>query len=57
MIRTKRAPKIPFVLLLGWGGQVGEDKMAAQGGVDSVVEKPIDILGLLEVISKVVRKG
>ena len=55
--REKAVPKTPFVLLTGWGGQVEEDKMAAQNGVDAVVEKPIDILGLLEVIRKVVRKS
>ncbi len=53
----KDVPKTPFVLLTGWGAQVAEDKMAAQNGVDAVVEKPIDILGLLEVIRKVVRKS
>lgn len=55
--REKGVPKTPFVLITGWGAQVGEDEMAAQSGVDAVVEKPIDILGLLEVISEVVRKS
>jgi CheY-like chemotaxis protein len=55
--REKGMPKTPFVLITGWGGQVAEDKMAAQNGVDAVVEKPIDILALMEVIGKVVRKS
>ena len=55
--REKGMPKTPFVLITGWGGQVAEDKMAAQSGVDAIVEKPIDILGLLEVIGEVVRKS
>ncbi len=42
--------KTPFVLLTGWGGQVTDKNVLAENGVDTVVEKPIDLLGLLATI-------
>lgn len=48
-------PKIPFVLLTGWGGQVDSEKMA-ETGVDTVVEKPVDIPRLLHVVRDLVRR-
>ncbi len=53
----KGMPKTPFVLITGWDREATEDSMAAQSGVDVIVQKPIDILELLEVISDVVRKS
>jgi len=46
--------KIPFILLTGWGGQLGEERKIAECGVDAVVEKPVDIPGLLSVMEDVV---
>jgi len=53
LLRTcldRSVPKIPFVLLTGWGGQVAEEKRIQESGVDMVVEKPVDIVSLLKII-------
>ncbi|GEM_PF-602471 len=48
--------KVPFIMLTGWGDQSGEEEKMAKGGVDAVVEKPVDVERLLEVIRQVVEK-
>lgn len=48
--RERGLPKVPFVLLTGWGGQVIEQRCIEESGVDVVVEKPIDLTSLLKVI-------
>ncbi len=53
----KGISKTPFVLITGWGGQVAEDKMAAESGVDAIIEKPIDLLALMEVIGELAPKS
>ncbi len=52
--------KTPFVLVTGWGGQREEREEMDAGGVDGVLEKPVDIGKLTEVIQELVgprRKG
>ena len=46
--------KTPFILLTGWGGQVTDNDALAENGVDTVVEKPIDLVGLLKTIRRLV---
>jgi PAS domain S-box-containing protein len=46
----RRIAKPPFVLVTGWGSQVGEKAKMLQSGVDAVVEKPVDIPRLWSVI-------
>jgi len=45
--------KTPFILLTGWGGQKTEAAKIAESGVDAVVEKPINISEILELIQEV----
>jgi len=45
-------PKTPFILLTGWGGQKTEAEKIAESGVDAVVEKPINIGNLREIVRK-----
>lgn len=52
--------KTPFVLVTGWGGHIDEHEELDAGGVDRVLEKPVDIGKLTEVIQELVvqrRKG
>jgi two-component system, cell cycle sensor histidine kinase and response regulator CckA len=43
-------PKLPFILLTGWGGQLEERAKMRESGVDAVVEKPLDPSRLQSVI-------
>lgn len=45
--------KVPFILLTGWGDQAREKAKVAESGVDAIVEKPVGIFHLLEVIREV----
>ncbi len=42
--------KTPFILLTGWGGQRTEAQKIAESGVDAVIEKPINIRHMREII-------
>lgn len=53
-MNNKKA-KIPFVLLTGWGGQINEGEKIIDCGVDRVVEKPVILSKLLEVVRDVVK--
>ena len=50
----RQIPKIPFLLLTGWGGQSLGTDMIKPSGVDGILEKPVDIRRLFEMIRKVV---
>ncbi len=52
--KAKAVPKPPFILLTGWGGQVDQQAKIAESGVDAVVEKPMDIPRLLDVVRELV---
>jgi CheY-like chemotaxis protein len=49
-------PKVPFILLTGWGGQMDETDKISESYVDEVLEKPIDIPDLVEIIGRVVSR-
>jgi len=49
-------PKIPFILLTGWGGQKTETEKIAESGVDAVVEKPINMGNLRKMIQEMCDK-
>jgi len=49
-------PKIPFILLTGWGDQFEPEKML-ESGVDAVLQKPTDFAGLMRVIRELVEKS
>jgi PAS domain S-box-containing protein len=51
---AKGVSKTPFVLLTGWGGQALEEEKIRESGIDSLLEKPIDIKKLLNVMSRLV---
>jgi CheY-like chemotaxis protein len=53
---AKGLPKPGFIILTGWGGQSSEKQKIATSGVDAVLEKPVDIAKLLDVISDVTDK-
>ncbi|MGB6064759.1 MAG: PAS domain S-box protein [Desulfomonilaceae bacterium] len=53
--KEKGLPKIPFVLLTGWAGQFNEEEKMIESGVDAIVEKPVDITKLMEIIRDVVK--
>jgi CheY-like chemotaxis protein len=42
--------KPKFIILTGWGGQSAEQERIAASGVDAVVEKPVDMAKLLDVV-------
>lgn len=48
----KDIAKPPFILLTGWGGQISQDELYRHTHVDRVVEKPIKIDKLLEIIQE-----
>lgn len=47
-------PKTPFILLTGWGGQLDEQEKIRESGVDLVVEKPVGVVKLLELVRNLV---
>ena len=49
----KGVAKTPFVLITGWNDQAAEKEKLIENGVDAVLEKPIDLYRLLEVIHQV----
>ena len=51
---AKGVPKTPFVLLTGWGGQELEEEKIQDSGIDSLLEKPVDIKKLLDVMGRLV---
>ncbi len=47
-------PKIPFILLTGWGGQIDEVDKVRDCGIDRIVEKPAEVTALLEIVRELV---
>jgi PAS domain S-box-containing protein len=45
-------PKPPFILLTGWGGQYRETERIEKSGVDEILNKPVEITKLLEVVRR-----
>ncbi len=52
----KGIPRKPFILLTGWGGQVEEEELIEKAGVDRVLEKPVDIVKLLQVAHELMQE-
>ncbi len=53
----RQTPKPPFVILTGWNDKSGDREQIMESGVDQVIQKPIDLLRLVEAISQLVQKG
>jgi PAS domain S-box-containing protein len=53
LCRERDIPKVPFILLTGWGGQALEQAKLAESGVDALVEKPISVKKLLQSVREV----
>ena len=53
--REREAPKTPFILLTGWGGQNAEKEKIAESSVDHIIEKPIEINRLIRVMESLVQ--
>ncbi len=54
--KEKSVPKTPFILLTGWAGQFDEEQKMIESGVDAIIEKPVDITKLVEIIRDVVNQ-
>jgi CheY-like chemotaxis protein len=50
----RRISKTPFILLTGWGGQKAEAEKITESGVDAVVEKPVNLTNMVEIIRQIV---
>jgi PAS domain S-box-containing protein len=48
-------PKPPFILLTGWAGQLTEDEIMAHPDVNRIVEKPLKVTRLLEIVAQEVK--
>jgi CheY-like chemotaxis protein len=55
--KQKGISKTPFVLLTGWGYDQGYQERRAASGVDVIIEKPIEIPELLEILKNVVAEN
>lgn len=53
LCQARKIPKVPFILLTGWGNQQGEEQKIIESGVDEVVMKPIDLSKIMLVIDKI----
>jgi len=49
--------KTPFMLLTGWGEQKTEVEKMSESGVDVVMEKPLNIKNMVEVVREVAEKS
>jgi PAS domain S-box-containing protein len=52
----RKIAKTPFILLTGWGGQKTETEKIAENGVDVVLEKPLNIMAMFEIVREVVER-
>jgi signal transduction histidine kinase/ActR/RegA family two-component response regulator len=53
----RNIPKPPFIMLTGWGGQLAREERVYHPDVDKILEKPITILKLLEVVDELTAKS
>ncbi len=49
--------KPPFILLTGWGGQLGGDELLSHPYVDRIVEKPVTVSTIHEIVGEEVRSA
>jgi PAS domain S-box-containing protein len=47
----KGVSRPPFIMLTGWAGQLSEEEIQAHNEVDRIVQKPINVPALLEIIA------
>ncbi len=47
--------KPPFIMLTGWGGQLDERERMNKGGVDRIIEKPVDGFQLMDAIRELTK--
>lgn len=50
-------PKPPFIMLTGWAGQLSSEVIAHHPDVDRIVDKPVTIDKLLQIITEEIRKA
>jgi len=55
LCKEKGKSKTPFLLLTAWGHQSFDETTLYESGVDAVLEKPVDIGRLMEVIADITR--
>jgi CheY-like chemotaxis protein len=48
---ARGVPRPPFIMLTGWAGQLAEEEIQAHNEVDRIVQKPINVPALLEIIA------
>jgi PAS domain S-box-containing protein len=53
----KGIPKPPFIMLTGWAGQLADDEIHAHPDIDRIVEKPLKVPRLLEIVAKEIRRA
>jgi PAS domain S-box-containing protein len=53
----RKVAKPPFILLTGWGGQLADDEILLHRHVDRIVEKPVTLPSLVEIINEELRKS
>jgi signal transduction histidine kinase/CheY-like chemotaxis protein len=56
LCRDQTIPKPIFVILTGWSDQAEEQDKIARAGVDAVVQKPVNIPELLELVQELVER-
>jgi PAS domain S-box-containing protein len=49
-------PKPVFIVLTGWGGQFDEQSKMTDAGVDAILEKPVDVGRLFQIIEDLFKK-
>lgn len=49
-------PKPPFIILTGWAGQLDETDKIIEAGVDRIMEKPLDVQRVQDLIRDVMRE-
>ncbi|MEW6350969.1 MAG: PAS domain S-box protein [Thermodesulfobacteriota bacterium] len=54
--REKDIPKPVFILITGWGGEIDNPEQQEECGVDRVLEKPVHIPKLVDVIREVLEE-
>jgi CheY-like chemotaxis protein len=55
--RKQGRAKPPFIMLTGWGGQLNQQDRMRRGGVDRIVEKPIDLGKLMNIVCELTHAG
>ncbi len=54
LCRERSIPKPPFVILTGWSDQAEEEDKINRSGVDAVIQKPVDMPELLQLVQELV---